>query len=111
MMELLIEEQQNGNIIIIHIHGDYNIHSRIAVDAAWKEQVKRNPGVIAFECSRLELLDSTAIGALVVFFKTARENNIKLLFCDLHKTIAEIFSKTGLNNFFTITSSEMINCA
>ncbi len=97
-----INIDKHKNLIIINIIGKFFIDSISPLEEIWIKEIEKKPETIAINCSRLDLIDSTAIGTLVQFLKIAKAKKINLIFYDLNETIKILFETTCLNNFFTI---------
>lgn len=104
MINISVDDRKE--IIIIKISGEFYIENIQRVENTWNEQVQKEPGTIAIDCSDLLYIDSSAIGTLVKFLNSTMSRNIKLVFFDLNPSIQQIFKTARLNNFFTITSRE-----
>ncbi|HNR89523.1 MAG TPA: STAS domain-containing protein [Spirochaetota bacterium] len=102
MIEVRTEE--HGDVMIMHIKGEFYIENIQTVENTWNELVARKPKIIAINCHDLEFIDSSAIGTLVKFLNNAMNKKIKLIFYDLSKSIQQIFETARLNNFFTVTT-------
>lgn len=99
-MELRVEELEK--LSIIHVTGEFYIGNIKKFEEIWNTQVEKKPATIAINCSKLEFIDSSAIGTLVKFLNGAMNHNIKLLFYDLSPAIQNIFKTARLDSFFTI---------
>ncbi len=103
-MDISVEE--HGKTIIVRISGEFYLGNIKEVEKMWDEQVQTGPRVIAFDCSELSFIDSSAIGTLVKFLNNSDKFDIKLIFFDLNNSIEKIFSTAKLNKIFTITSGQ-----
>ncbi|MCP4136442.1 MAG: STAS domain-containing protein [bacterium] len=104
MMKVFIEELRETHIIIVHIEGELNIESINRVKDIWYKQLAKKPKIIAINCTKLDKIDSSGIGSLVLFLNNAMKKKIKLVFFGLNYTIQRLFNKAKLNHFFTITT-------
>ncbi len=73
---------------------------------AWEKTVSMKPDIIGVECSNCNYIDSSAIGAIVKFYKCSIENNIELHFIDLNSKLSYIFEMTKINKVISIISNE-----
>ena len=72
------------------------------------EPVLKNESVskILFDLKKLEFIDSSGIGFLVICFNIVRKRNAKLGFCDLNEFILDIFTSTHLDSVLSIYTDE-----
>jgi len=105
-MELQVEEFEK--VTIIHVTGEFHIGNVNKFEELWHTLIEKQPPVIAINCSKLEYIDSSAIGTLVKFLNNAMTKKIKLLFYDLNDAIQSIFKTARLDNFFTIMSKTQL---
>ncbi len=101
-----IEVEEFRGVIILNFQGEFLLDTISQVKDVWTRQVEKQPEIIAINCSKIDYIDSTAIGTLVQFFNHAMNNNIRLVFFDLKPKIRELFSTARLHRFFKITSME-----
>jgi anti-sigma B factor antagonist len=101
-----VKTDEFGDIIIIHICGEFYIENIQNVEEVWNLQLMKNPKIIAINCGNLSYIDSSAIGTLVKFLNVSMNRKIKLIFYDLSPLARQIFQTARLNNFFTIISKE-----
>ncbi len=102
MMNLSVEELEKVTIIVVE--GEFHIGNVNKFEELWHSLINKKPAVIAVDCSKLEYIDSSAIGTLVKFLNNAMSKKIKLVFFDLNSAIQNIFKTARLDNFFTITT-------
>ncbi len=106
MLDINIVERDN-RIIVIHVKG--NLYSRTLkqIESPWREQVAKNPRIIAIDCMELEHIDSSAISALVQFLNEAMKKKIKIVFYDLSKGLRQLFEVARLEKFFIVTTKDV----
>ncbi len=105
-MELQIEEFEK--VTIIYVTGEFHIGNVNKFEELWHTLIEKQPQVIAINCSKLDYIDSSAIGTLVKFLNNAMTKKIKLLFYDLNDAIQSIFKTARLDNFFTILTKSQL---
>ncbi len=104
LINLKVEE--NERYVVLHIAGILFIDNIKETEKIWTEQVNKSPDMIAINCDKLELIDSTAIGSLVKLLNMAIARNIKLVIYDMNPAIKNLFETAKLHNYFEITSKE-----
>jgi len=107
MVDVKIDKHKN--ITIFSINGEFYIESVEYAEKIWDKIVSENPRVIAINCSKIEYIDSSAIGILVKFRNIALEQGIELIFFDVSEAVKSIFETARLNKFFTILTNEEFN--
>ena len=58
--------------------------------------------IILVDCQDVVFMDSSALGCLVLAFKTLRSADIKLVLCSINEQIRILFELTGMDNVFEI---------
>ena len=61
---------------------------------------------ILLNLKNVTFLDSSGIGFLVTSYRTMKRRDAELYFCELNKTVEEIFISSELRNIFTVFESE-----
>jgi anti-sigma B factor antagonist len=62
-------------------------------------------------CSKLEFIDSSGIGSLILLMNTSRNMNIDLILYDMQDAITRVFKTAFLDKFFRILPLEEIRKA
>src|SRR6266705_2646710 len=92
---------------ILDLHGEINAFAEDALNAAYIEAEKREPGVILLNFSDVDYINSTGIALIVGLLARARKSNRRLLACGLSEHYVEIFHITRLVDFMSIFPDEM----
>jgi anti-anti-sigma factor len=61
---------------------------------------------VLVDCQDVTFMDSSALGALVLAFKTLRAADIKLVFCSINEQVRILFELTGMDKVFEIFSNQ-----
>ena len=101
---LKLEWQKKGKLMVVKIDGNFYLGNIYEIDEMWNGLLGEEPEVIAFDCSKLKFVDSSAIGTLVKFLNYTEKHNIRLIFFDLNEAIKKIFDTAKLSNIFEIMS-------
>lgn len=101
-----INTEIKGNLVIIHLDGELLLDSVNTLKAVWKKHLISNPKVIAFDCSNLFHVDSTAIANFIVFYRESAEQDVEMLLFDLIPPIMEFFNKTNLDKYLSFLSKK-----
>jgi anti-sigma B factor antagonist len=62
--------------------------------------------VILLCCTKLEFIDSSGIGSLILLMNTSRNMNIDLVVYDLQDSITRVFKTAFLDKFFRVLALE-----
>lgn len=111
MKKLVLTSEVYGDIVIVKIAGDFFLGNLQQVEDMWNRYVAENPRIIAFDCSGIDFLDSSAIGTLVKFLNNSERCNVSLVFLDISESILRIFKTAKLNRIFTINTREEFESA
>ncbi|MBD2437559.1 STAS domain-containing protein [Nostoc sp. FACHB-110] len=58
--------------------------------------------IVLVDCQDVTFMDSIALGALVLAFKTLRATDTKLVLCSINEQIRILFEVTGMDKVFEI---------
>lgn len=94
----------SDDIIILDLQGDLYIGNLTDLDKIWDEVISENPSTVAFDCSRIDFIDSSAIGTFVKYLNNASRMDIDLIFLDLSENILRVFETARLDKMFKIVS-------
>jgi anti-anti-sigma factor len=61
---------------------------------------------VLVDCQDVAFMDSSALGALVLAFKTLRAANSRLVLCSINEQVRILFELTGMDKVFEIFSSQ-----
>lgn len=62
--------------------------------------------IVLVDCQDVTFMDSSALGALVLAFKTLRAADTKLVFCSINEQVRILFELTGMDKVFEIFPSQ-----
>lgn len=61
---------------------------------------------VLVDCQDVTFMDSSALGALVLAFKTLRAADTKLVLCSINEQVRILFELTGMDKVFEIFTNE-----
>jgi anti-anti-sigma factor len=61
---------------------------------------------VLVDCQDVAFMDSSALGALVLAFKTLRAANSRLVLCSINEQVRILFELTGMDKIFEIFASQ-----
>jgi len=94
--------EEHGKIVIISINDAITIQNINQLEKVWDEQLKKKPGVIAINFSRVERIDSIGLSHLVKMSRNAIIREIDLILYGLNTPILDLFKIARLDTFFNI---------
>ncbi|MCX7679117.1 MAG: STAS domain-containing protein [Spirochaetes bacterium] len=99
-------EEKNDSLIIIRVSGEMRIDVIPRIESIWNGALSKKPKVIAFDCTKMEYIDSSSIGTLVKFMNSAMNKNVEFVIYGLNREVSKIFETARLMKFFNIVSPE-----
>jgi len=99
-LEISIKEQQG--FVEIQLNGEVDISTVSDLKTKLYEVVDKNNCDVRIDCSNLNYIDSTGLGALVGALKKVKENQKNIYIDNLKSNIRKLFLITGLDKVFII---------
>lgn len=94
------------NCQIIYFEGDFDGYAKdTIVDIQSKVDECPEGSTIIFEFTKLNYLNSYAIGQLVAWYNAVNAKNGKIIIVGINKNVEDIFSVLGINSVFKTYSS------
>lgn len=106
MKECQIRQEARGNIDIVHLDGAMDTYSFPRLEAALNALRTSQRNRIILECSRLEFINSAALGALIGHARRAREQGGDLKLTALTPKIAGIVELLGFDRILQTFGDE-----
>jgi anti-sigma B factor antagonist len=100
-----IKSEHNGDAMIYRLRGSLDMATAPSVRAALIEAADEGKHDIIVDCSMLEYLDSTGLGALIGAHKRASEHGGRLRIIVNDGPILRLFSITGLMTVLSVYNS------
>lgn len=97
-----INVNEHGKVIVVVFQGEFCLESLQFTEEVWKKLLEKEPEVIAFDCSGMSFIDSSAIGLLIKFYNSALERGINLIFIGVTERLSNVLELARLDSFFTI---------
>lgn len=101
-----IHTETKGNVAIIHLDGELLLDNVNNLKDIWRKHLYAHPGTIAFDCSNLSHVDSTAIANFIIFCRESDEHDVEMIMFDLSPRIMEFFDKINLEKYLTVISKQ-----
>jgi anti-anti-sigma factor len=93
-------------VAVIDLSGEINSFAEDALNAAYAEAERSEPGTIVLNFTSVDYINSTGIALIVGLLAKARKVRRKLVVFGLSDHYLEIFQITRLADFMTIYSNE-----
>lgn len=108
--EPFINHHYQDDVLIIKLNNILFMHNILQLESIWKNAFEtKTVKIIAVDCSKLELIDSTAIGTLVKLLNETIKHNIKLIMFNMKSTIENLFETAKLTDFFIIMTKQQFD--
>jgi anti-sigma B factor antagonist len=99
-MRIDIENKDSG--VILHIEGKIIGDGSNQLKHALEEQINSDVKWIIINLAEVPMMDSSAIGTMIMAFLKLKERNSKLVLLYAQKNILEVLDITKLNTLFEI---------
>lgn len=105
-LRMQIEKDANdSSMIILNLKGFLDTYNSADFQREVNKLIETGFIKILFNCSELNYVSSTGIGAFTSFLKTVKQKKGDLVLCFLQPKVFEVFQLLGFSKFFNITNS------
>ena len=102
-----LEFHKKEDKIIVDLIGELDHHNAEEVRVKIDDRIDRdNIKKLILNFKSVTFMDSSALGALVLAFKTLRDTGTKLVLCSINEQVRILFELTGMDNVFEIFPSQ-----
>lgn len=99
----------NDKYILFNLQGELDAYySENTKDNILKDIENKNKDIIIFNFKEVKYVDSAGLGCLISILKELKNNDKKLLLCDLNENIKRVFYLTRLDNIFDIFENKEV---
>jgi anti-anti-sigma factor len=91
---------------VIKLSGIINTENSQEVRENITDLLKSGTAIVLVDCEDVTFMDSSALGALVLAFKTLRASGTKLFLCSINEQVRILFELTGMDKVFEIFKSQ-----
>lgn len=98
--------RDGAGMAIIDMHGELDGFAEEALNAAYAEATRSDPGAVLLNFSDVDYINSTGIALIVGLLAQARKSHRRLLTCGLSEHYQEIFRITRLADFMSMFPDE-----
>lgn len=100
--ELKPEFDKQKNLWNIAVQGEIDIYNSSRVKDYMSNLIQEHPCDIYLNCTNLEYIDSTGLGALVSILKKVKQYNGNIHMTGVKSNVAKVFKITNLDKVFMI---------
>lgn len=87
---------------VFHLNGKFTIEDVLQFRTKTTPLMHKGTKAILLGCTKLEFIDSSGIGSLILLMNTARNLDINLVLYDMQDAITKVFKTAFLDKFFRI---------
>ncbi|MEA5516355.1 STAS domain-containing protein [Nodularia sp. UHCC 0506] len=96
----------NQQVEIVKLGGIVNTTNSQELRQYINQLLESGAKTILVDCQDVSFMDSSALGSLVLAFKTLRAANTRLVLCSINEQIRILFELTGMDKVFEIFSNQ-----
>jgi anti-sigma B factor antagonist len=100
------EVREDGDVIIIVLEGEIDMHHTPEVHVALREALRRQPPHIVVNLELVNYMDSSGVGALVKVLRDVAKYQGKLSLCNVGPRVMSVFEITKLDQYFDLFGTE-----
>lgn len=105
-LKIQLEKDANDTaMIILNLKGFLDTYNSADFQREVNKLIESGYIKILFNCSELNYVSSTGIGAFTSFLKSVKQKNGNIVLAFLQPKVYEVFQLLGFSKFFNITSS------
>ncbi|MDO5725786.1 MAG: STAS domain-containing protein [Tissierellia bacterium] len=97
-MDFLFDEKEN--LLNVKLSGELDIYSVNDFKNRVLELYTQRKSDIQFDCTKLEYIDSTGLGAMVSILKVLKDDNKSIYLYNLKTSLMKLFKITKLDEIF-----------
>ncbi|UKP00161.1 STAS domain-containing protein [Nostoc sp. UHCC 0870] len=96
----------NQEVKVIKLSGIINTTNSLELREKITHLVDSGTKMVLVDCEEVTFMDSSALGSLVLAFKTLRAAGTKLFLCSINEQVRILFELTGMDKVFEIFQSQ-----
>jgi len=101
----LEKDSNDSSMITLNLKGFLDTYNSADFQREVNKLIESGFTKILFNCSELNYVSSTGIGAFTSFLKSVKQKNGNIVLAFLQPKVFEVFQLLGFSKFFNITSS------
>lgn len=92
----------NQEVKVVKLSGIVNTTSSQEREQHITQLLESGAKIVLVDCQDVSFMDSSALGSLVLAFKTLREGGTRLVLCSINEQVRILFDITGMDKVFEI---------
>jgi len=100
-----IEDLQEGDVIILSVEGDIDLHHSPELRTFLQGKVKEKCPVLIVDFTRVNYIDSSGLATFVEYYQGARAYSGKIAMCGMSARVRSVFELVRLGEVFPIVES------
>ncbi|WP_066381144.1 MULTISPECIES: STAS domain-containing protein [unclassified Anabaena] len=96
----------NQPVKVIKLAGIINAGNSLELRESITQLLDSGAKIILVDCQEVTFMDSSALGALVLAFKSLKAAGTDLFLCSINQQVRILFELTGMDKVFEIFNSE-----
>lgn len=96
----------NQQVQVIKLSGIINTANSQELREKITQILNNGTKIVLVDCQDVTFMDSSALGALVLAFKTLRASGTKLFLCSINEQVRILFELTGMDKVFEIFNNQ-----
>ena len=101
-----LETTVGNNIPILRVDGKIIGAAVLTFHQEMRRQLEQSGGFLILDVSRVPLMDSSALGAIVATLQSVRKNNGRIVLLNPQKSVRNVLSITRLDTILDIFTDE-----
>ncbi|ABA23327.1 Anti-Sigma-factor antagonist (STAS) domain protein [Trichormus variabilis ATCC 29413] len=102
----LVKNTMNQQVQVIKLSGIINTANSQELREEITHLLNSGTKIVLVDCQDVIFMDSSALGALVLAFKTLRAAGTKLFLCSINEQVRILFELTGMDKVFEIFNNQ-----
>ncbi|AUT00091.1 anti-anti-sigma factor [Nostoc sp. CENA543] len=96
----------NQEVQVVKLSGIINTTNSLELRENITHLVDSGAKIVLVDCQEVTFMDSSALGSLVLAFKTLRAAGTKLFLCSINEQVRILFELTGMDSVFEIFKNQ-----
>lgn len=96
----------NQEIKVVKLSGIINTTNSLELRENITHLADSGIKIVLVDCQEVTFMDSSALGSLVLAFKTLRASGTKLFLCSINEQVRILFELTGMDKVFEIFKNQ-----
>ncbi len=100
-----IDQEINGNTIILRLDGELDASSSVVLDEKLLDPSIMDYAKVLVDCQKLNYISSAGLGVFISHLQRFEDSQIELIFFNMQDKVKNVFEILGLDLLMTIVSS------